>query len=211
IHLLHLPAHWRQHQHIFASDCVGLDDEFLKNIEALNIVACGSAWHVGVAAQYVLEDLAEIPVRVELASEYRYRKILPQEKSVVLVISQSGETADSLEALRIAKKMGIRTIGLVNVEGSSIAREADKALYTKAGPEIAVATTKAYTAQLVMMYAFAVRLAFVKKKISSEIYRQYVQELKTIPDHLASLLEEQGRIQWLSSKFAGKKDAFFIG
>ncbi len=190
---------------------VGLPDEYLESIDAMTIVACGSAWHVGMAAQYVIEELAEIPVRVELASEYRYRKILSPANAVVLVISQSGETADSLEALRISKQMGIRTIGLVNVEGSSIAREADKILYTKAGPEIAVATTKAYTAQLALVYAFAVRLAFVKKKIDEDTYRKYVQELKSLPDHLTSLLDGKGRIQWLAAKYAGTKDAFFIG
>ena len=189
----------------------GLEDGFLKEIDAISIVACGSAWHVGMAAQYLIEDLAEVPVRVELASEYRYRKILPAANSMVIVISQSGETADSLEALRISKEKGIRTLGIVNVEGSSIAREADKRLYTKAGPEIAVATTKAFTSQLVLLYAFAVKLAFVKNKITEDEYKKYIQELKSLPDKVSSLIAEKGRLQWLASKYAGAKDAFFIG
>ncbi|MDO4804196.1 MAG: glutamine--fructose-6-phosphate transaminase (isomerizing) [Lachnospiraceae bacterium] len=189
----------------------GLTDEFLKNTESIYIVACGSAWHVGMTAQYVLEDMAEIPVRVELASEFRYRKILPGSNSLAIVISQSGETADSLEALRIAKEKGIRTLGIVNVEGSSIAREADGVLYTKAGPEIAVATTKAFSSQLVMMYMFAVRLAFVKNKIGQDEYRHYIQELKTLPGKIGALLTGKERIQWIASKYSTTKDAFFIG
>ncbi len=188
-----------------------LEDAFLKGIGNVTLVACGSAWHVGMAAQYLIEDLAEIPVRVEMASEYRYRKILPAENSLVIVISQSGETADSLEALRISKEKGIRTLGIVNVEGSSIAREADRKLYTKAGPEIAVATTKAFTSQLVLIYAFAVKLAFVKNRIREDEYRKFIQELKSLPDKLFSMLAEKGRIQWLAAKYAGARDAFFIG
>ena len=189
----------------------GLSEEILRDISGISIVACGSAWHVGMTLQYVLEDLAEIPVRVELASEFRYRKLLPEENRMVIVVSQSGETADSLEALRIAKKTGLRTLGIVNVVGSSIAREADHVLYTKAGPEISVATTKAFSAQLTAMYVFAVELARIRGKIASEQYARLLAELETIPDKISRILEDKERIQWFASKFSHARDAFFIG
>ncbi|MCR5103127.1 MAG: glutamine--fructose-6-phosphate transaminase (isomerizing) [Eubacterium sp.] len=189
----------------------GIDDEAIKSFDSINIVACGSAWHVGMNAQYIIEDMVEIPVRVELASEFRYRKILCSPNSLVIIISQSGETADSLEALRIAKAKGIRTLGIVNVEGSSIAREADDVLYTKAGPEIAVATTKAYTAQLMMMYAISVKFAFVRGKITEDEYIAYIKELRSLPDKISEILSKKGRIQWLASRYANAKDVFFIG
>ena len=189
----------------------GLKDDLLEKTGSVCIIACGSAWHVGMTAQYVIEDLARIPVRVELASEYRYRRILPAGDSLAIVISQSGETADSLEALRIAKEKGIRTLGIVNVEGSTIAREADHVLYTKAGPEIAVATTKAFSSQLMLIYLLAVKLACVKGRTDREEYRTFLQELRAIPDKIERLLLEQERIQWFASKYANAKDAFFIG
>ena len=189
----------------------GLDDAILRETESVCMIACGSAWHVGMTAQYVLEDMAQVPVRVELASEFRYRRILPAAHSLAIVISQSGETADSLEALRIAREKGIRTLGIVNVEGSSIAREADHVLYTKAGPEIAVATTKAFSSQLMMMYLISVRMAYVKERIGEEDYRSFLQELRMLPDKIERLLQGQERIQWFASKYANAKDAFFIG
>ena len=189
----------------------GLTEEYLREIRSVCIVACGSAWHVGMAAQYVLEDLAEIPVRVELASEYRYRKLLTGEGNLTIIISQSGETADSLAALREAKAHGERTLAIVNVVGSTIAREADNVLYTLAGPEIAVATTKAYSAQLMAVYALAVQLAAVRGKITEEQYGNYIEELKAIPDKMNRVLEDKERIQWFAAKFAMAKDIFFIG
>ena len=164
-----------------------------------------------MASQYVIEDLAEIPVRVELASEFRYRNLLLEPDSLVVVISQSGETADSLAALREAKKRGIRTLGIVNVVGSSIAREADSVFYTLAGPEISVATTKAYSTQLIAMYVLALQLALVKGKLSQEQYVRYIEELQTIPDKIAKILEDKERIQWFAAKQANAKDIFFIG
>ena len=161
---------------------VGLEDEEIKNIRQIYIVACGSAYHVGVAAQYVIEDLAKIPVRVELASEFRYRKPLLDKNGLVIVISQSGETADSLAALREAKNRGIKTLAIVNVVGSSIAREADNVFYTLAGPEIAVATTKAYSTQLIAIYLLAVQFAKVREEIRDEAYLQLVKELQSLPD-----------------------------
>ena len=153
---------------------VGLTDEEIKNISNITIVACGSAWHVGMAAQYVIEDIAKIPVRVELASEFRYRKPLLDKNGLVIVISQSGETADSLAALREAKDRGVKTLGIVNVVGSSIAREADSVFYTLAGPEIAVATTKAYSCQLVCSYLLSLQFALVRGEITEEEYGKYI-------------------------------------
>ncbi|MBQ6375260.1 MAG: glutamine--fructose-6-phosphate transaminase (isomerizing) [Clostridia bacterium] len=189
----------------------GLTDEALGAIERIGIVACGSAWHVGVAAQYVIEDLAHIPVRVELASEYRYRSIPASRATLVIVISQSGETADSLAALRTAKERGMTTLAVVNVVGSTIAREADHVLYTVAGPEIAVATTKAFSAQLVAMDALAIKLAVVKGAIGDAEAGRLVGELAALPDKIDRILEDKERIQWFSSKIANAHDIFFIG
>ena len=189
----------------------GLTEDLLRTIHSVQIVACGSAWHVGMEAQYVIEDLAEIPVRVELASEFRYRKLLLTEGTLVVVISQSGETADSLAALRAAKERGIPTLAVVNVVGSTIAREADYVLYTLAGPEIAVATTKAYSAQLAAMFCLAVETARVRGKIDEEEYRRLIGELQEIPEKIDRVLEDKGRIQWFAAKYANARDMFFIG
>ncbi|HPU64184.1 MAG TPA: SIS domain-containing protein, partial [Mobilitalea sp.] len=189
-------------------DNVGLSDDVIKNISQIYIVACGSAYHVGVTAQYVIEDLARIPVRVEIASEFRYRKPLLDKNGLVIIISQSGETADSLAALREAKNLGVRTLGIVNVVGSSIAREADDVLYTLAGPEIAVATTKAYSAQLIACYALAIHFAKVREQIDDKEYKNLIDELLSLPDKISKVLEDKERIQWFASKFANAKDVF---
>ena len=189
----------------------GLTGEQLSAIRSIEIGACGSAWHVGMAAQYVIEDMAEVPVRVELASEFRYRKRLLGPGTLVIVVSQSGETADSLAALRAAKAMGVPTLAVVNVVGSSIAREADHVLYTLAGPEIAVATTKAYSAQLSALYAFATELAFVQGKLNRERYEKLIEELLSLPDKMESILRDKERIQWFASRHANARDIFFIG
>ena len=190
---------------------VELSDEEIKKISQIYIVACGSAYHVGVVAQYVMEDLAKIPVRVELASEFRYRKPLLDPDGLVIVISQSGETADSLAALRLAKDKGLRTLGIVNVVGSSIAREADNVFYTLAGPEISVATTKAYSTQLIAAYCLAIQFARVRGEITDDVYSTYLEELKTIPDKIEKIHEDKERIQWFAAKVANSKDIFFIG
>ena len=190
---------------------VELSDEEIKKISQIYIVACGSAYHVGVVAQYVMEDLAKIPVRVELASEFRYRKPLLDPDGLVIVISQSGETADSLAALRLAKDNGLRTLGIVNVVGSSIAREADNVFCTLAGPEISVATTKAYSTQLIAAYCLAIQFARVRGEITDDVYSTYLEELKTIPDKIEKILEDKERIQWFAAKVANSKDIFFIG
>ena len=183
----------------------------IKNFEQIYIVACGSAWHVGMAAQYLLEDMADIPVRVELASEFRYRKMPLNQKALVIVVSQSGETADTLAALRMAKEKGITTMAIVNVVGSSIAREADKVFYTLAGPEISVATTKADSAQLAAMYCLAVQFAKVRGKITDEQYSYYISELQTIPEKMQKILEDKERLQRFAAKYANAHDVFFVG
>ena len=190
---------------------VELSDEEIKKISQIYIVACGSAYHVGVVAQYVMEDLAKIPVRVELASEFRYRKPLLDPDGLVIVISQSGETAESISSLRLAKDKGLRTLGIVNVVGSSIAREADNVFYTLAGPEISVATTKAYSTQLIAAYCLAIQFARVRGEITDDVYSTYLEELKTIPDKIEKILEDKERIQWFAAKVANSKDIFFIG
>ncbi len=190
---------------------VGLSDEDIKKIDKICIVACGSAYHVGVAAQYVIEDLAQIPVRTELASEFRYRKPLLSQNELVIIVSQSGETADSLAALRLAKEKGIKTLGIVNVVGSSIAREADNVFYTLAGPEIAVATTKAYSTQLIASYCLAIQFAKVRGTIDDAKYMQLLGELALLPEKIQKIIENKERIQWFAAKQLNAKDIFFIG
>ena len=189
----------------------GLTDDVLAGISEIRIAACGSAWHVGMIGQYVIEDLAGIPVHAELASEFRYKKMIIDKDALMIVISQSGETADSLAALRAAKENGIRTLAVVNVVGSTIAREADNVLYTLAGPEIAVATTKAYSAQLIAMYAVAVALAKAKGEIDDIDYQNYVADLQALPDKMEKVLENKERIQWFSAKYSNAHDIFYIG
>lgn len=190
---------------------VGLNDADIEKISQIYIVACGSAYHVGMAAQYIMEDLARIPVRVELASEFRYRRPILDKNALAIIVSQSGETADSLAALREAKEHGVRTLGIVNVVGSSIAREADNVFYTLAGPEISVATTKAYSTQLIAAYTLAIQFAKVRGEITEEQYAAYIKELQTIPDKISKILEDKERIQWFAAKQANAKDVFFIG
>ena len=190
---------------------IGITDEIIKEITQIHIVACGSAWHVGTAAQYVIEDLAKIPVRVELGSEFRYRNPILNPNDLVVIISQSGETADSLAALREAKDRGIRTLAIVNVEGSSIAREADHVFYTKAGIEIAVATTKGYMTQLVVTYMLAMQFGLVRGHIDEDTYLHYIAELRKIPAAISRILEEKERLQWFAAKYASMRDSFYIG
>ena len=190
---------------------VGLSEEEIRDISQIYIIACGSAYHVGIAAQYVIEDMARIPVRVELASEFRYRNPILDPHALAIVISQSGETADSLAALRLCKDHGIRTLAIVNVVGSSIAREADNVFYTLAGPEISVATTKAYSTQLIAAYVLAIQFAKVREQITEEQSAGYIEELKTLPDKIQRIIDDKERIQWFASKQANAHDTFFIG
>ena len=190
---------------------VGLTDEEMEKIKKIEIVACGSAYHVGMVAQYVIEDLCRIPVRVELASEFRYRKPLLTDEDFVIAISQSGETEDTKKAVVEAKELGANTLAIVNVVGSSISREADNVFYTLAGPEISVATTKAYSAQLIAIYAIAVELGRVKGLIDDAMYKHYIEEIQALPDKIEKIIENKERIQWIANKFAYSKDVFFIG
>lgn len=190
---------------------VGLSDEDIKRISHIYIVACGSAYHTGVVTQYVMEDLARVPVRVELASEFRYRRPILDKDDLVIVVSQSGETADTLAGLRLAKEQGVKTLGIVNVVGSSIAREADNVFYTLAGPEISVATTKAYSAQLIAGYLLSIEFAKVREQITEKQYFEYIEELKSIPEKINRIIEDKERIQWFAAKQANAKDIFFVG
>ena len=189
----------------------GITQEILREISQVYIVACGSAYHVGVVAQYVMEDLAGIPVRVELASEFRYRHMKLDPAGLVVIISQSGETADSLAALRRAKEAGLRTLAIVNVVGSSIAREADNTFDTLAGPEIAVATTKAYSTQLIACYGLAIQTAMAREAIGVEEYQRLIAEMETLPGKIRRIIEEKERLQWFAAKQAAAHDVFFIG
>ena len=190
---------------------VGLSEEDIKKITQIYIVACGSAYHTGVVTQYVMEDLARVPVRVELASEFRYRNPILQPTDLVIVVSQSGETADTLAGLRLAKEQGVKTLGIVNVVGSSIAREADNVFYTMAGPEISVATTKAYSAQLIAGYLLAIEFARVREKITKEQYDALLTEMQTLPEKINKIIEDKERIQWFAAKQANARDIFFVG
>ena len=192
-------------------DELNMTDEELRAVTKLHIVACGSAYHAGVTGKYVLEGLARIPVEVDLASEFRYREPLLEEGCMVIVISQSGETADTLAALRDSKAKGFPVLGIVNVVGSSIAREADACLYTWAGPEIAVATTKAYSAQLVALYMLAMKLARVRGTMSDEVFEGLLLDLKRLPHQIELLLGQKERIQRFANRYLGARDIFFIG
>lgn len=190
---------------------VGLTDQQIRDIDTIHIVGCGSAYHVGVAAKYVFEDLARIRVQVDLASEFRYRRPILSPRDLVIIISQSGETADSLAALREAKNQGVPTLGIVNVVGSSIAREADQVFYTVAGPEIAVATTKAYSCQLIACYLLAIRFAQARDQLDAERCRALIGELEQIPGKVEKILDDKERIQWFATKFSNAHNIFFLG
>ncbi|NLE26157.1 MAG: glutamine--fructose-6-phosphate transaminase (isomerizing), partial [Clostridiaceae bacterium] len=192
-------------------DNFSVTDEFIKNCEKINIIACGTAYHAGVVGKYVIEKLARIPVEVDVASEFRYRDPIINEKQLTVVISQSGETLDTLMAMREAKKRGSRIIAIVNVLGSSIAREADDVLYTWAGPEIAVASTKAYNTQLAAMYLFALNLAKQKGELSEESYQYHITELQKLPQQVEMILGERELIQKFAYKHFNAKSVFFIG
>ena len=190
---------------------LGMSDEEIRGIGRLHIIACGSAYHTGMTAKYIFEGMARIPVDVDLASEFRYRNPILAENDLVIIISQSGETADSLAALREAKSRGIKTLGIVNVVGSSIAREADKVMYTWAGPEIAVATTKAYSAQLIAEYLLAIKFAWVRGEITEREVASYLKDLQKLPEQIEMLLSNKGKIQHFANRYISAKDVFFVG
>ena len=190
---------------------LGMTDEEIRSIQKIHIVACGSAYHAGFTAKYVFEGMARIPVDVDLASEFRYRNPILQEHDLVIIISQSGETADSLAALREAKNRGVQTLGIVNVVGSSIAREADRVMYTWAGPEIAVATTKAYSAQLIAEYLLAIKFAQVRGELTKEETASYLKDLHKLPEQIEMLLSNKEKIQHFANRYISAKDVFFVG
>ncbi len=192
-------------------DELNMTDEEIKAVKKIYIVACGSAYHTGVTAKYVLEGLVRIPVEVDVASEFRYRNPILEEGTMVVVISQSGETADTLAALREAKARGFKVLGIVNVVGSSIAREADSVMYTWAGPEIAVATTKAYSAQLAALYLLTMKLGRVRGRISDELFASLLEDIKKLPYQIELLLGQKEKIQRFANRYVGAKDIFFIG
>ena len=190
---------------------LGMSNEEIRAVKRIHIVACGSAYHVGVSSKYVFESLIRIPVEVDLASEFRYRNPILGKDELVIVISQSGETADSLAALRLAKESGVRTLGIVNVVGSSIAREADNVMYTWAGPEISVATTKAYSCQLAAQYLLALKFAHVRGNIDDVQVREYLHEIEMLPNQIDTLLGAKERLQRFANRYVAAKDVFFIG
>lgn len=201
----------RIHENEIIIEELGMTEEEIRAIKKIHIIACGSAYHTGVTAKYIFEGLARIPVEVDVASEFRYRNPILEEGALVIIISQSGETADSLAALREAKSQGITTLGIVNVVGSSIAREADKVMYTWAGPEIAVATTKAYSAQLIAQYLLAIRFAKARGKIGEEEVTAMLKDMKKLPEQIEMLLNNRERIQKFANRYIAAKDVFFIG
>lgn len=190
---------------------LGMSDDEIRQIQKIYIVACGSAYHTGVTAKYVFEGLARIPVEVDLASEFRYRNPIFGENTLVIVVSQSGETADSLAALREAKANGVRVLGIVNVVGSSIAREADNVMYTWAGPEIAVATTKAYSTQLTAQYLLALKFAQARGLLNAEEIACMVSDLKRLPEQISLLLSHKENVQKFANRYLAAEHVFFIG
>ena len=190
---------------------LNMTDDELRAVKRIHIVACGSAYHTGVTAKYILEGLVRVPVEVDVASEFRYRNPILEEGSMVIVISQSGETVDTLAALREAKSRGFKVLGIVNVVGSSIAREADSVMYTWAGPEIAVATTKAYSAQLAALYLLAMKLGKVRGTIDEKLFAELLEDLKKLPNQIELLLGQKEKIQRFANRYVGAKDIFFIG
>ena len=190
---------------------LNMSDEEIKEITKIHIVACGSAYHTGVTAKYVIEGLARIPVEVDVASEFRYRDPILQKGNMVIVISQSGETADTLAALRESRERGFKVLGIVNVVGSSIAREADNVLYTWAGPEISVATTKAYSSQLAAFYLLSIKFAQVRGVIDDAQVAEYIHDLKELPGQIELTLGCKEKMQRFANRYLAARDVFFIG
>lgn len=189
----------------------GVDDDYLKGISKLHIVGCGSAVHAGIIGEYLIEQLARVEVNVAIASEFRYRDPIINPGDLVVVISQSGETADTLEALRLAKKKGAKTLGIVNVVGSSIARESDMICYTQAGPEISVCSTKAYMVQVTVMYILAFKLGLLKGGISEEACRYYIKQMNKVPAQIDSFLENLQPCQHAAALLKDSTNLLYIG
>ncbi|NLY42387.1 MAG: glutamine--fructose-6-phosphate transaminase (isomerizing) [Clostridiaceae bacterium] len=192
-------------------DDIKLTKEEIDDIKKIYIVACGTAYYAGIVGKYIIEKLARIPVEADVASEFRYRNPIVDENTLVIIISQSGETADTLAALREARRKGARVLSVVNVVGSSIARESDDVLYTWAGPEIAVASTKAYSTQLNAMYLIALHIALIKGTITQEEADKVIEALKQLPEKIQHILDNKEKIQYFASQYFRSKDIFFLG
>ncbi len=192
-------------------ESLSLTEEEIKNFNRVHIVACGSAWHAGIVGRYVMEEVSRIPVEVDIASEFRYRNPILNKNDLCIIISQSGETADTLAALREAKKQGVKVLSIVNVVGSSIARESDDVLYTWAGPEIAVATTKGYTTQLSLLYLVSLYFAKVRGTVKEERFNVYLEELRALPHKTEEVLKLDSKMAELAKKYAQSEDVFIIG
>lgn len=192
-------------------ESLSLTEEEIKNFNRVHIVACGSAWHAGIVGRYVMEEVSRIPVEVDIASEFRYRNPILNKNDLCIIISQSGETADTLAALREAKQQGVKVLSIVNVVGSSIARESDDVLYTWAGPEIAVATTKGYTTQLSLLYLVSLYFAKVRGTVNEERFNEYLGELRELPKKTEEVLKLNGKMAELAKKYAQSEDVFIIG
>lgn len=211
IDTLHPKFHERIKNGRVVLDEIDLSAEDIKKFKKIHIVACGSAYHVGIVGKYVIEKLTRLNVEVDVASEFRYREPIIDKDTLVIVISQSGETADTKAALEEAKSLGAKTLAIVNVVGSAIANAADYVLYTWAGPEIAVATTKAYSTQLVVIYMLGLYFADILGKISDDEYAEILDELEKLPEKIEKILESKDNIQYLASKFYSLHSIFFIG
>ncbi|MCI7558021.1 MAG: glutamine--fructose-6-phosphate transaminase (isomerizing) [Lachnospiraceae bacterium] len=202
-------------KHLSGDDIIieelNMTDDEIKNLRKIHIVACGTAYHAGMAAKYVIEEMARISVELDMASEFRYRNPIIEPGALVIVISQSGETADTLQALRDSKTRGAKVLGIVNVVGSAIAREADSVMYTWAGPEIAVASTKAYSAQLIALYLLAMKFAHVRGTVSEEEYKSLLIDLRRLPEQIELLLGNKEKIQRFANRYIVAKSIFFIG
>lgn len=192
-------------------DDISLTTKDIKNINKIYIVACGSAYHTGVVGKYVIEKMCRIPVEVQVASEFRYCDPIINNNDLVIVISQSGETADTLAALKEAKNHGARILSIVNVVGSAIANASDDVIYTWAGPEIAVATTKAYSTQLAVIYLIAAYMAEKLGMLTSGEYAKFIEEIESLPDKVEEILKSKEEVQYLASKFFNCHSIFFIG
>ena len=189
----------------------GITVEKLNSYKRISVVACGTAMHAGVVGRYLIEKLARVPVNVDIASEFRYRDPIISKGDLVIIISQSGETADSLAAMRLAKKLGAETLAIVNAKGSSIAREADMLIYTHAGPEIAVASTKAYMVQIAVMYLLAFELAYAKGTITEEECRRLTSLLQKTPETIEKILENKKETQFIASELITADSLLYIG
>lgn len=189
----------------------GIDDSLFKNCRDISVIACGTAMHAGLIGKHLIENTCEIPVNVYMASEFIYSNPIINEDTLVICVSQSGETIDTLEALKYAQKKGAKSLAIVNVKGSSIARQSDFVIYTEAGPEIAVASTKAYTTQVAIFYLITSRLAYIRKNLNYEGVTKFIGELQKLPSAAEDILKRKNEIHLLAKKLLSNEHTFMIG